>query len=72
MVSLNYFGQINYRMDVSDIKYVEIAENQDIESPNRSYADEDEVEEVQNITASVMDLAEVWFKFISKVPYSHA
>ena len=45
-------------MEVTDIKYEEIVENQDIESP--SYvAEEEEEEEVQNITASVMDLAEV-------------
>ena len=46
-------------MDVPDIKYDEIVDHQDIESPNPSYGDEKEVEEVQNITASVMDLAEV-------------
>lgn len=41
-------------MDVNDgAKYEEIVENRDIESPD------EEVEEVQNITASVMDLAEV-------------
>ena len=46
-------------MDSTNIKYDEIVENQDIESPNPSYGEGEEVEEVENITASVMDLAEV-------------
>jgi hypothetical protein len=58
-IFLYYFSKINSRMDVPDIKYDEIVDHQDIESPNPSYGDEKEVEEVQNITASVMDLAEV-------------